>query len=198
MGQRVDNVTPIGQDKRFVLTQDETRKRIDAQLQSRYRKERRFRAYGVASIVVGVAFLGFLFATIIGNGVGAFRQSHVLLDISFDETVIDPEGSRDEQVLKSANYSKLIQNSLLERFPEASGRRDRRALKTLVSTGAAFELRDAVLRDAAIIGTTKSMWLLADDEFDRVAGGSSNGRRPSGLNSVLQEAPALSVDQSGL
>ncbi|MGI9342104.1 MAG: phosphate ABC transporter permease PstA [Gammaproteobacteria bacterium] len=166
MAEQVDKITPIDRDKRFVLTQDEARKRIDARLRSRYRKERRFRAYGVASIVVGIAFLGFLFVTIIGNGIGAFRQSHVLLDIAFEEAVIDPAGSRNEQVLKTANYSKLIQNSLLELFPEAAGRRDRRALKALVSSGAAFELRDAVLADATVIGTKKALWLLADDELD--------------------------------
>lgn len=151
---------------RFVLSQDETRARVEASLKGRYRTERRFRTYGILSIIVGVVFLGFLFWTILGNGVGAFLQTHIRLDITFEEAILDPDGSRDVETLKSANYAKLIQNSLLEIFPEASGRRDRRALKSLVSSGGVYELRDNVLADPTLIGTSQSVWLLADDETD--------------------------------
>jgi len=152
--------------ERFVLSGQETRARVAAGLRKRYRKERRFRAYGVVSIVIGIAFLGFLFSTIIGNGIGAFWQTNIQLDVNFDESIIDPEGARDEQALKTANYAKLIQISLLELFPDASGRRDRRALKSLISSGAGYDLRDLVLADPDLIGTTRTLWLLADDEAD--------------------------------
>ena len=58
-----------------------TRQRVEAGLARRYGRERRFRLYGLLSVVFGVAFLGFLLFTIIGNGYTAFRQTHVLLDI---------------------------------------------------------------------------------------------------------------------
>ena len=166
MAEQDKRVRADGRSARPVLSQAETRARVAAGLKRRYRAERRFRGLGLASILVGLAFLGFLFSTILGNGIGAFWQSHIRLDITFDERIIDPDGSRDEQVLKSANYAKLIQNSLLELFPEASGRRDRRALKGLISSGAAYELRELVLDNPQIIGTTTSLWLLADDETD--------------------------------
>ncbi|MBT8443467.1 MAG: DUF3333 domain-containing protein, partial [Gammaproteobacteria bacterium] len=148
------------------MSGEDTRKRVEASLKSRYRRENRFRLYGVVSIVIGISFLGFLFFTIVGNGIGAFQQTFIQLDIEFDSGIIDPDGTRDEKALKTANYSKLIQSSLLAMFPEASGRRDRRALKVLVSGGASYELRDIVLRDPEVIGTTQSLWLLADDEVD--------------------------------
>ncbi len=166
MAGKHDNVTSIDNKARFMLSQAETRARVEAGLKSRYRREIRFRTFGALSIILGLLFLGFLFWTIIGNGVGAFLQTNILLDITFDEEVIDPTGDRDEQALKSANYAKLIQNSLLERFPEASGRRDRRALKSLVSSGAVYELRDMVIADPDVVGTTQTLWLLADDETD--------------------------------
>jgi phosphate transport system permease protein len=166
MAGGADNVTSIDRQGRFELSQELTRSRVEASLKGRYRTERRFRTYGIASIVLGIAFLGFLFWTIVGNGVGAFWQTRILLDIQFDESIIDPDGSRAETALKSANYGKLVQNSLLSLFPEVSGRRDRRALKSLMSSGAAYELRDLVLAEPEIVGSTQSLWLLADDEVD--------------------------------
>ena len=64
-----------------------------------------------------------------------------------------------------------MQNALLEIYPEASGRRDRRALKSLVSNGATFQLRDMVVAAPEIIGTQQSVWLVADDEVDMLIKG---------------------------
>jgi phosphate transport system permease protein len=167
--ERDSNVT--GAKKRVVLSQEETRLRVSASLGRRYRKERQFRFYGVLSVITGVLFLGFLFTTIIGDGVGAFWQSYVRLEISFDEAIIDPEGTRAEQALNTANYGRLIRDALLQDFPEVSGRGDWRALRGLISTGAAYDLRDLVVANPELIGTRRSIWLLADDEVDMLVKG---------------------------
>ena len=166
MTARTDKNAGNVEGGRFVLTQEQSRARVQANLKKRKRSEWRFRTFGIVSVIAGISFLGFLFFTIVGNGAGAFRQTYIQLDVTFDEAVIDPDGSRDEQTLQSANYAKLILNALLAEFPEASGRKDRRVLKSLVSSGASYELRDLVLANPGFIGTTQSLWLLADDEVD--------------------------------
>jgi len=143
-----------------------TRRKVEASLVRRYRAERVFRLSGAAAVLLGLGFLVFLFATIIGNGYTAFEQTHIRLDIEFSSDVIDPAGDRDPAVLSSADYAQLVRAALRERFPDATGRAERRALNALVSAGAAFELREMVLRDPAIIGSRQSLWLLADDEVD--------------------------------
>lgn len=70
-----------------------TRQRVEAGLARRYRRERRFRAYGIASVMFGVLFLGFLLVTIVGNGYSAFRQTHIRLDVTFDPVLLDPAGT---------------------------------------------------------------------------------------------------------
>ena len=156
---------------RGVMSLAESRRRVEASLGRRNRQERRFRLYGIGAIIMGLSFLGFLLITIVGNGYSAFWETYIQLEITFDAAVIDPDGSRDPQALSSANYAQLIRESLLETFPEVSGRRDRRALKALVSIGAAYELRDLVMADADIIGSTRTLWLLADDEVDLLVKG---------------------------
>ncbi len=156
-----------------------TRRKVEASLARRYRTEWLFRASGMAAVLVGLGFLVFLFGTIIGNGYTAFEQTHVRLDIEFAEDVIDPTGDREPAVLSSADYAQLVRSALREQFPDATSRADRRALNALVSVGAAFELREMVLRDPGIIGSRQSLWLLADDEVDLYVKGAVDPTLPA-------------------
>ncbi len=166
MSEEVKNSVARQTAKPDVMPIDESRRRVEAGLARRYRQERRFQLLGIGSVVLGFSFLVFLFVTIIGNGYSAFWQTYVQLDITFDQSVIDPDGTREPRVLSSANYGRLIRNALLDIFPDASGRKDRRALKALISSGAAYEIRDQVMSDPDLIGSTRPVWLLADDEID--------------------------------
>lgn len=144
----------------------ETTKIVKRSLPKRYRRESIFRAVGLAAIIVGMAFVVILFTNIIGKGYPAFLQSYIKLPVYFDEQVIDPSGERDPEVMARADYQGLIKQSLRERFPGVSGRRDKLALYKLISQGAGFELQDMVLDNPDMIGTTQEIWLLADDEID--------------------------------
>ncbi|MDH5275748.1 MAG: phosphate ABC transporter permease PstA [Gammaproteobacteria bacterium] len=154
------------------LTPEETRRRVDASLRRRYRTERLFRLYGLVSVLLGVSFLVILFATIIGNGYGAFRQSFIRLEVRFDAAEIDPDGTRTPDVLASADYSRLIKASLRQLFPEAEDRASRRELNALVSSGGAYVLQQMVLADPGLLGQTRDLWLPADDEVDLFSKGS--------------------------
>jgi phosphate transport system permease protein len=147
--------------------------RVARGIRKRYRTEALFRAAGFCALIVGLAFLGFFFYTLIGNGYTAFWQTRVQLDIELSADQIDPDGNRDIDVIGRANYQGLIRNALRARFPDVSARGDLRDLFSLVSPGASFELRDRVLGDPALIGTTASLWVLADDDIDMIVKGHS-------------------------
>ena len=145
--------------------------RVQAGLKVRYRREQRFRLLGFGAVLVGAGFLAFFFATLIANGYSALRQTHLLLDVVFDEQALDPTETRDPETLASGNYNGLARDSLRAYFPEVTERRPRRALGRLLSPGAAFQLREMVLADPGLIGTTQSVWLLADDDVDMLVKG---------------------------
>jgi len=138
----------------------------EARLRRRYAAERRFRLYGLAAIALAVLMLGLLLGSIVAKGYSAFVQTEIGLDIHFDPAVIDPAGTRDPAALAAADYARLVRTALQARFPEAESRQDRRALNDLVSSGAPFVLRDRVVADPVLIGTTATVWLSADDNFD--------------------------------
>jgi phosphate transport system permease protein len=140
-------------------------------LRRRYRNERVFRLSGLGALVAGLAFLAVFFYTLIANGYTAFAQTRFLLDVEFTAEQIDPAGERDPETLGRANYLAVARTAFSAIFPDVSARSDLRELYAMLSAGAALDLRDMVVADPALIGTTQSLWLLADDDIDMVVKG---------------------------
>ncbi len=134
-------------------------------LDKRYRAERRFRRTGLAAIIASLLFLAILFISIAANGYTAFWQTVVKLDI-----FLDPEVFKQGD-LKTADYPGLVKKSLRTLFPEAQGRKQKRALYKLVSSGAGFQLRNKVLGEPGMVGKTISIWVPADDDVDMLVKG---------------------------
>ncbi len=148
-----------------------TTEAVAARLKGRYRSERRFRLACLAAVVLALSFLAALFASIVGKGHSAFRQTHVALDIHFDAETIDPTGERDPETLASANYNTLVRAALSELFPGVTSRSEKRQLYGLISGGAAFDLQDMVMADPSILGETRRLWLLSSDDADMLVKG---------------------------
>jgi phosphate transport system permease protein len=140
---------------------------VQARLRRRYAAERRFKAIGLLGVLTALGLLALLLATVVARGYTAFVQTNIRLDINFDESTIDPDGRRSPEELSRADYAQLIRNALADAFPDVQGRREQRALRGLISSGAPLQLRDMVVDDAKIIGTVRPVWLVADDEVDQ-------------------------------
>jgi phosphate transport system permease protein len=130
-----------------------------------------FKFLGLGALLIGLGFLAFFFYTLFTNGYTALRQTRVLLDVTLDTDVIDPDKTRDPDVLANADYQRLVRNAMNALFPDVTARADLRDLYALVSSGAAIELRDYVVSHPEVIGTTINSWLLADDDVDVIVKG---------------------------
>jgi len=153
------------------LSRGHTHDIVMAGLAKRRSAEKRFRLFGLASIVAGLIFLLVLFVSIIGNGYSAFTYSNVALDITFDPAVIDPEGHRNPGTLAAADYDTLWKASLEKLFPDVTGRQQKRALNAFMGFSADKRLKDMVIGDPSLIGTTKTVWLPVDDTIDMLIKG---------------------------
>ncbi len=145
---------------------------INNGLKRRYRAEQLFRRMGGVAIIVALMFLGILFISIISKGYTAFLQTYILLDITFSEETFDNEN------LATANFSKLIKDSLNNLFPEVTSRRDKKDLYAIVSRGANYKLREIVQKDPSVIGSTMPIWLVADDDVDMLMKGKLDASLP--------------------
>ena len=141
---------------------------VQKSLKKRYAKEKRFQAYGTFSIILSLAFLAFLLVDITSKSLPAFTQTYIKLDIDFSHAALrldkKPNYTRDE--LFKASYGRLTTNALYQLFPEVKSRKQKKALRQLVSSGVQYHLRDLLIDDPQLIGTSKSIWVLADDDVD--------------------------------
>jgi|TARA_B110000503_G_scaffold138256_1_gene224110 phosphate transport system permease protein len=149
--------------ERLALVKQE---RMAAQLSKRYGKEKRFRFFGMASIVIGLTFLAVLLGTIFTAGFSTFFSSEIKLTIHYDAAVLGISDLNDEDQVRLADWSQLVKKSLKTRFPEVSGRNQSRQLNGLASSISIYTLKDRLLANPALMGTTEDVWLMADDEVD--------------------------------
>ena len=137
---------------------------------ARINKEKRFQIYGVAALLFAMIMLVTLFITIFSKGLSAFIQTKVNLDIELTQEVIDPEGSRDLNVLKQANYQKLIDDSLKLYALNLFDKDEKELIKNLrmiLSPIAYLELRNLVIDNQDFIGKTKKVSFIASDDIDQ-------------------------------
>ena len=139
---------------------------VKRSLKKRYAAEARFRAYGIGAIAIAICFVAVLFTTIISSGLPAFTETTITLNVELKEDVIDPTGTRDPQTLVTANYRKIVFDTLRAEFPDVSGRRDRRELTAILSPGASFKVQQMVTADPSLIGQTVTIDLPVAADFD--------------------------------
>ncbi|WP_404365427.1 phosphate ABC transporter permease PstA [Marinobacter sp.] len=132
-------------------------------LKRRYRKERRFRAYGVLAIAIALSALLLLFVDIIGKGYTGFIKATVTLDITLDGDVMYLEDPTDPEELSMADFSAPIIRALQSHIPEAQSRAEQRELSRLVGTYGPNKVRDLVKDNPELMGTTQTMTFHASD-----------------------------------
>ncbi len=151
------------------LTDAPAQPRRDIGLKRRYAAERRFRIYGVLAVSVGLLFLAVMLFSIISKGYTAFWQTAVTLPVTFDQKVIDPGNKRatDPDVLVKANYPVLARDALIAKLginPDDKAAVNK--LKGFLSDSVRVQLRNIVMADPAVIGTTRDVSLLVGANID--------------------------------
>lgn len=135
--------------------------------------EKRFRAYGLTAIAIGVLALIVLLSSVLGNGSGAFQQTYVTLQVELPADKLDKQGNRDPEEMKSVStfgYSPLIRAAVVARadelgwvMPDGMTPKD---MGAIISKEAAAQLRNVVLANPETVGTTIEIEMLANGRID--------------------------------
>ncbi len=139
---------------------------IEKSLGRRYRAEKRFQVYGLMAIAFGLLCVAALFIDIIGKGYGAFHQTYIELEVTYDSQVLDVSNASDVEQLRVANFPALVKQALRNHFGDVSDRKGRRELNSMVSSGAGYQLQDRLAANPDLLGSTEKLWLSADDDID--------------------------------
>jgi len=135
-------------------------------LKRRYRRERRFRLYGIASVLIALASLALLFTDIAMKGFQAFEQTRVQLEVHYDPELLGVAPGAGADELSAGDYDAVLKQALADRFPAVTGRAGKRELFRLLSAGAGYELRERLLAQPALLGSTETLWLVAHGAVD--------------------------------
>ena len=163
MTHATDASSPPRQDTAF--TQDARTKRRNA-------KEARFRAYGLVAVLIGIAALVLLLASVLSSGLGAFRQTYIHIPVTLSEAKLDKSGVRDLAVMKKVTtigYAKVIDTALNDAVTAAGITIDGltgKDLSAMLSKEAPAQIRNRVLQDPTLIGQTIHVSLLANGRVD--------------------------------
>jgi phosphate transport system permease protein len=142
----------------------------DARTTKRNRAEARFKLYGVIAISLAVLALIALLSSIIYNGLGAFQQTYISLEVELLEDKLDKTGERNPADLAKVStfgYTPLIKAAMNAKIEAAGIEIDGlKKAEGLISKEAAAQMRNFVLANPQVIGTTRQFEFLASGRVD--------------------------------
>ncbi len=145
-------------------------------LKRRYRKERRFRLYGMLAIFIALASLAILFADIISKGHTGFVKTTITLDVTLDSETMYLDDPTDADQRSMADFVAPLIAALQEHIPEADSAAEKRELGRLIGTYGASEIRDLLKDNPGLLNTTQTMEFLAHDRVSTYVKHADNPR----------------------
>ncbi len=142
---------------------------VDARTKKRNAAEARFKGYGIAAIGISLFFLVSLLIAIISNGIPAFTQTFVNVEVELLEEKLDKNGNRDIADIKKVStfgYKPLIENAMVKAAEGIETELSDKDLSKILSASAAAILRDYVIANPDQIGETVEFRLLTSSRVD--------------------------------
>ncbi|KHA53190.1 phosphate ABC transporter permease PstA [Sulfitobacter geojensis] len=144
---------------------------VDARTRKRNAAEARFKAYGIGAIIVAMLALAILLTSVLGSGLSAFRQTYLTINVQLPEAKLDKSGVRDLAVMRKVTtigYASVLRDSLLETMADAgiTTEMSKKDVAKLISKEAPATVRNFVLANPDVVGTSMSFDLLAEGRID--------------------------------
>ena len=143
----------------------------DDRTKRRNAAEKRFRAFGLGAIGIAALAIVVLLTSVLSSGLSGFRQTYITLDIALPEATLDKSGQRDPvQMAKvtTFGYAPLLRDALQDRL-DALGvttTLSAKELERMISKEATATLRDRVLANPDLVGSTLMLEVLAEGRID--------------------------------
>ena len=155
---------PAARPKSSLLVEDDRTKKRNA-------AERRFKMYGLGAVLLGVVFLVMLLVSILTNGLSAFQQTYVTLQVELPAETLDKEGNRNRLEMAKVStfgYSPLIANAMSRTVAELGIETELSDQDQggIISKEAAAQLRNFVLANPEVVGETIEFEFLANGRID--------------------------------
>ena len=151
-----------------------TTEKVTLSLKKRHQREKRFKRIGLLAVLFGFMLVTVLITDITSKALPAFHQHWVKLDINYNSDWLNLDNSLSQNLaanqLKTANYRKVLKNSLYQMFSTSQSkklsRKEKRQLVQLFSTNAEFTIKDTLMSTPGHLNKQVSVWVRLDDDVD--------------------------------
>ncbi|WP_342075790.1 phosphate ABC transporter permease PstA [Yoonia sp. SS1-5] len=145
--------------------------KFDARTKKRNAAEKRFKAYGLSAIIIAMLALVFLLGSVLSNGLSAFQQTYIALDVTLPEEKLDKSGVRDLEVMSKVTtigYAPVLRDALIAKLAELGIKTtlSNKEIGNMISKEAAATVRNRVLANPDLVGTTVPFDVLASGRID--------------------------------
>jgi phosphate transport system permease protein len=130
-------------------------------LSRRKRSEWVLQGFGIASIGFAFMMLFLLVSSLVSTGWQAFTQTHIRMEFHIPAETVKPDN------IAGANWRRIVQGGMVAALPNVE-EGEARKLTSILSNNAQFRLRDAVVENPALIGTTIELNVPASDPYDQL------------------------------
>lgn len=168
-------------DQNTMTTQQMLHERMAKRLGKRHRREKYFKYAGLFATCLGLAFVAFLFVSILSRGIPAFWQSTITIPVYINPELVKLEDAPMQLQYESAAAFKARQdswrnglmrvswNSVLvaavkDLYPEET--LENRDIMALFTSSERYQLRDLVAAKPELIGQTVPLNFLAHANVD--------------------------------
>ncbi len=134
-------------------------------LARRQMSELLFRAVGISALSISVLSLLLLLGTLLPKGLPAFRRTEITAPVFLDPELLGTSTGDD---LSSADFVGIANSAIYQLFPEVTDRRQKKALRALLSPLAEITIRDYFRDHPSSIGTTIELSLPLSSNLDQL------------------------------
>ncbi len=136
-------------------------------LKKRYRAEKRFKFYGLTSVILAILFVLFLVNVIFSKGKGAFSRTTISVEVDFNTEKLELKNNPTNEEIQDTDFYDLSIESLLNVY-KTKGLKEEKDLIRIFSPDYEFEIKNFIIENKGFLNKTTIIELTASDDIDQL------------------------------
>ena len=136
-------------------------------LKKRYRAEKRFKFYGLTSVILAILFVLFLVNVIFSKGKGAFSRTTISVEVDFNTEKLEIKNNPTNEEIQDTDFYDLSIESLLNVY-KTKGLKEEKDLIRIFSPDYEFEIKNFIIENKGFLNKTAIIELTASDDIDQL------------------------------
>ena len=136
-------------------------------LKKRYRAEKRFKFYGITSVILAILFVLFLVNVIFSKGKGAFSRTTISVEVDFNTEKLELKNNPTNEEIQDTDFYDLSIESLLNVY-KTNGLKEEKDLIRIFSPDYEIEIKNFIIENKGFLNKTAIIELTASDDIDQL------------------------------